>query len=172
MRSVLLAILNFSLISAIGGGSVTGAQVDTWQIRTNADGTVIASAASDHAVDVGTVVTILSVGFNVKRGCRAELGFAVLSSANYGEPIGKQSPPRSEPIIFEVDGVQLPTPVPTLLKYDNGLEAVFSANVTILQALSLGTVAKVRLFSGTPTFEFSISGAGTAIAQAQRQCGG
>lgn len=172
MRSVLLAIVSFGLISAIEAGSVTRAQGDIWQVRTNADGTVIASAASDHAVDVRTVMTVLSVGFNVKRGCRAELGFAVLNSAHYGELIGKQPPPRAEPIMFEVDGVQLPTPGPTLVKYDNGFEAVSSANATIVQALSLGTIARVRLTSGTPTFELMIAGGGTAIAQAQRQCGG
>ena len=71
-----------------------------------------------------------------------------------------------------VDGVQVSTPAPILVKYDNGFEAVFPADTLIMQALSSGTVARIRLLTGTPMFEFSISGARAAIAQAQRQCGG
>ena len=171
MRPVLLAILSFGVMIAVGAGSVIHAQINVWHVSTSDDGTVIASAASDRAGDVGTVVTMLNVGFNGKRGCRAELGFAVLKGATYGEPVGKRSPPRTEPIMLEVDGVQLPTPAPTVVQYDNGFEAVFSANTTIVQALSLGSIAKARLLSGAPIFEFSLSGARAAIAQAQRQCG-
>lgn len=172
MRLVYVAVSSLGLTIALGAGSVTHAQIDTWQVSTNDDGSVIASSASYHAGNPGTVVAILDVSFNGKRGCRAELGFAVLRGATYGELVGKQSPQRTEPIILEVDGVQLPTPAPTLVEYDNGVKAVSSASATIVQALSLGTIAKVRLSSGTPPFEFSISGARAAIAQAQRRCNG
>jgi hypothetical protein len=170
MRPLYQTLWSSGLLIAMWAGSVAHAQVNIWQVGISDDGTVTATAASDHTGSVGTVVTMLNVGFNRKRGCRAELGFAVLKGATYGEPVGKQSPPRTEPIMLAVDGVQVSTPAPILVKYDNGFEAVFPADTLIVQALSSGTIARVRLVTGTPTFEFSISGARAAITQAQRQC--
>ena len=70
---------------AMLAGSVAYAQANIWQVGTSDDGTVTATAASDPAGRVGTVITMLNVGFNRNRGCRAELGFAILKGATYGE---------------------------------------------------------------------------------------
>lgn len=171
MRILLpLIVLSVGLMCALSASPVAHAQGNLWRIGTSDDRTVIATVAMDHTGSGGTIVTMLNVGFNAQRGCRAELGFAMLKSATYGDAVGKQSPPRTEPIVLMVDGVRVVTPAPTLVKYDNGFEAVFAADTIIVQALSAGTIATVRILSGTPTFEVPISGAGAAITQAQRQC--
>ena len=151
-------------------GPIAHAQGNLWQVQTSNDKTVTATVTAEQVGSGGTIMTLLNVGFNAQRGCRAELGFAMLKGAAYGETVGKQSPPRTEPIVLMVDDVRVVTPAPTLIKYSNGWEAVSAADTTIVQAISAGTKATVRILSGTPTFELSISGAGAAIMQAQRQC--
>lgn len=146
------------------------ARESLWQIHTGDDGTVVATIAIDQTGSLGTIMTLLNVGFSVQRNCRAELGFAMLKGPAYGEAIGKQSPPSTHAISLTVDGALIITPAPTLVKYDNGWEAVSATDTTMMRALSLGTIATVRMLSGTPTFEFPISGAGAAIALAHRKC--
>lgn len=159
----------FGLACALSVG-VAHAQANFWQVQTSDDGTVIATAGATQTGSDGTIVTLLNIGFNGQRGCRAELGFAVLKGTTYGKAIGKQSPPRTEPILLMVDGARVATPAPTLVKYDNGWEAVSAAAGTILEAISAGTTASVRILPGTPLFQLPISGAGAAITQAQREC--
>ena len=141
----------FGLMCALSTDSTAHAQENLWKIQTSDDRTVVATVAMDHAGVGGTIVTLLNIGFNAKRGCRAELGFAILKSGIYGEVVGKQSPPRTQPIMLMVDGARVVTPAPILVKYDNGWEAVSAADSTIVQSLSTGTTATVRILSGTPS---------------------
>jgi len=94
----------------------------------------------------------------------------MLKGAYYGNPIGKILPTQTEPVKLIVDEAKVATPAPFLVKYDNGLEAVFPADVRIIRALAIGTMATIQIVSGTPKFEFPIAGADVAIAQAQREC--
>jgi hypothetical protein len=80
------------------------------------------------------------------------------------------SPPHTEPVSLVVDQNPVATPAPVLVKYDNGVEAVFAASRQIVQALVAGTTATVQIVPGTPRFEFPIAGAGAALDAARRQC--
>lgn len=112
----------------------------------------------------------MNVGFAPKDGCQAELGIAMLKGNGYGTPVGRLSPPHTEPISFAVDKIPITTPAPFVVKYDNGLEAVFSADQSIMQAIANGTTATAQLVPGTPRVEFPISGARTAFDEALHEC--
>lgn len=146
------------------------AQESLWRLQTSDDRTVTATIAMDHPTSGATIVTLLNVGFSPKTKCQAEVGIAMLKGSSYGNPVGRMSPPRTEPVSLMVDQTRVATPAPFLVKYDNGLEAVFPADQRIIQALIAGITATVQIVSGTPKFEFPIAGAGAIIAKAQRQC--
>lgn len=147
------------------------AQKGLWAIRVSDDGTVVASIAMDHPGASGTTITtLMNVGFGPKGGCQPEIGFAILKGEGYGKIVGKMSPPRTEPVSLKVDQKSVPTQAPFLVKYGNGLEAVFPADRQVVEALAAGTTATVQIVSGTPKFEFPISGAGAAMAEARRLC--
>jgi hypothetical protein len=153
-------------------GSAACAQGTPWRIQNSDDETVTATVATAQTGRAGDLIsTLLTLGFNKKTQCRQmEFGIAALQGSGYGEPIGKISPPRTEPISLDVDGRSIDTPLPFLVKYDNGYEAVFAATDEVTEAIMYGKVAIIQIVSGTPRFEFPISGAGVAIAEAQRKC--
>jgi len=147
------------------------ARQSSWTVQASDDGTVVARVAMDHRGTTGTtIMTVLNVGYGRKNGCQPEFGIAMLKGSGYGSPVGKISPPSTEPITLVVDESRVPTPAPFLVKYDNGIEAVFAASPEIVQALVAGTTATVQIVSGTPTFEFPLTGAGAALDAARRQC--
>lgn len=160
------------LASLVATASVSArAQKSLWDIQVSDDGTVVASIAMDHPGASGTaIVTLINVGFGPKGGCQPEIGIAMLKGEGYGKPIGKISPPHTEPVKLTVDQKPVPTQAPFLVKYDNGLEVVFPADRQVLDALATGTTATVQIVSGTPRFEFPITGAGNAIAEARKRC--
>jgi hypothetical protein len=141
-----------------------------WKVQRSDDGTVVATVAIDHAIATGTLISLMNVGFDPKHGCQPKLGIAMLKGNGYGTPLGRLSPPHTEPISFSVDKVLISTPAPFVVKYDNGLEAVFSANQSIMQAIGNGTTASAQLVPGTPRVEFPISGAGSAFDEALHEC--
>jgi hypothetical protein len=69
-----------------------------------------------------------------------------------------------------VDKTPITTPAPFIVKYDNGLEAVFAISQPIMQALTNGTTATAQLVPGTPKLEFPIYGARAAFDKALRDC--
>jgi hypothetical protein len=160
-----ILILAFTLSAA-----TLHAQESQWQIQTSGDGTILATIATDHPTATGTFMTVLSVGFGKGDGCIAELGLAILKGNGYGRPIGKTVPSQNEPMELMIDQVPLVTPAPFVVVYSNGAEALFAADQSIVQALLKGAIADVRIIPGTPTFEFSISGASAAIDEAHRRC--
>jgi hypothetical protein len=146
------------------------AQDSLWKVQRSDDGTVLATVAIDHAIATGTLISLMNVGFAPKGGCQPELGIAMLKGNGYGTPVGRLSPPHTEPISFAVDKTPITTPAPFVVKYNNGLEAVFSANQSIMQAIANGTMATAQLVPGTPRVEFPISGARTAFDEALHEC--
>jgi hypothetical protein len=60
--------------------------------------------------------------------------------------------------------------VTRIIKYGNGLEAMFLADGYVFQALTGGPTATIQIVSGTPRFEFPLARAAAAAAEAQRQC--
>ena len=156
---------------AVMCGTPASAQGSLWGVQTSDDGTVVASIVTDHPTATGTmVVSMLNIGFGPTRGCQPEIGIALLKGSGYGNPIGKMPPAQTEPVNLVVDQRLVSTPAPFLVKYDNGLEAIFPADAQILQSLAIGTTATVQIVSGTPRFDFPITGAGDAIANARREC--
>lgn len=150
---------------------VVRAQQSPWRVSTSDDGTVLAALAMDHPEVLGaTILTVMTIGFEPQAGCHAEVGVAVLKGREFGSPVGRISPPRTEPVSLTVDGSLIPTPAPFLVKYDNGWEAIFLADRKIFQALITGRTATVQIVSGTPKFEFPIAGAAVAVSAAQQQC--
>lgn len=91
------------------------------------------------------VFSLLNIGFGPKDDCKAEVGIALLKGREYGAPVGRISPPRTEPVSLSVDDHLIPTPAPNLIKYDNGLEVVFLADGSVFQALISGTTATDKL---------------------------
>jgi hypothetical protein len=160
-------------ITLIAAAPAAGAQAhnDLWRIETSDDGTVVANLAMDHPRASGTVIiTVMNIGFGPKDGCQPEVGVAVLKGSGYGNSVGKVSPAQTEPMSLWVDGELIPTPAPFLVKYDNGLEAVFSAGQRVVRALTAGTTASVQIVPGTPRLVFPLAGAGRASSQALNEC--
>ena len=146
------------------------AQDTLWKVQRSDDGTVVTTLALDHAIATGTLVSLMNVGFAPKNGCQPELGIALLKGNGYGTPVGRISPPHTEPVSLVVDNIPITTPAPFVVKYDNGLEAVFAASQSIMQSIANGTTATAQLVPGTPRVEFPISGARTAFAEALHEC--
>jgi hypothetical protein len=159
--------MTVALACLVATASVSAhAQKGLWTIQVSDDGTVVASIAMDHPGESGTtIVTLMNVGFGPKGGCQPEIGIAVLKGSGYGKPVGKMSPPYTEPVNLTVDQKPVSTQAPFLVKYDNGLEAVFPADRQVVEALASGTTATVQIASGTPRFEFPITGAAGAITK-------
>jgi hypothetical protein len=165
-------LLTVALACLVGtAGASARAQKGFWTIQVSDDGTIVAGIAMDHPGASGTtVVTLMNVGFGPKSGCQPEIGIAMLKGDGYGTPVGKISPPHTEPVNLTVDQQRVSTQAPFLVKYDNGLEVVFAADQKVLGALAAGTTATVQIVPGTPRFEFPITGAGGAIAEARKRC--
>lgn len=169
MRYGLLAVVVLVLLLATAG--IAHSQSEQWKVQTADDETTVATIATDHLGRSGrTIVTLLNVGFAPNRECQPEIGIAMLEGSGYGKIIGKISPPRTEPIQLTVDDKLIATQQPFLVKYDNGLEVMFPADAALLGALTAGTTAIVQLVSGTPKFEFTLTGAGEAFAAARKRC--
>ena len=146
------------------------AQDTLWRVQRSDDGTIVAIVALDHATATGTLASLMNVGFAPKNGCQPELGIAMLKGNGYGTPVGRISPPHTKPISLSVDKIPITTPAPFVVKYDNGLETVFAANESIMEAIANGTTATAQLVPDTPRLEFPISGARTAFNEALHEC--
>ncbi len=153
-------------------GSAAVAQESAWRVSMSDDGTVVASVSMMHTGMNGeTLSTVLNVGFDRKTQCKTvEFGVAALRGSGYGDPIGRLSPPRTEPIDLDVDGRSVETPLPYLVKYDNGFEAIFVAGPDVIHSISTGRVAIAQIVPGSPRFEFPIYGGSDAISEAQQRC--
>ncbi|MGH7100196.1 MAG: hypothetical protein ACREE4_21475 [Stellaceae bacterium] len=168
MRYLLTAALAYLVMMANVSAQT---KKSLWTVQASDDGTIVASIAMDHPGASGTtIVSLMNVGFGPRGGCQPEVGIAMLKGDGYGKPVGKISPPHTEPVNLMVDQKPVLTQAPFLVKYDNGLEVVFPASRQVLQALAAGITASVQIVSGTPKFEFPIAGAADAIADARKRC--
>lgn len=160
-----------ALVAAVAALSHAWAQTATWQVHKADDGTFLATMPIDHPTTTGAIIlTSLNIGFGRKNGCQPELGVAMLKGTGFGSPVGRVSPPRTEPITLLVDRSHVSTPAPFLMKYDNGLEVVLPVPQDTLETLAAGKTATVQIVTGTPRLEFPLAGIRAAMTEALRQC--
>ena len=57
-----------------------------------------------------------------------------------------------------------------LVRYSNGIEAMFSAQGDLIEALKVSKLARVKVFATSPIFEFPLQGAKMAIESARFNC--
>ena len=162
---------NLIVAAALVWSTAALAQSSAWQVQRSDDGSVVASLGMEYPSSQGvTILGLLNVGFGARDRCQPEIGVALLKGRHYGSAVGRISPPRTEPISLVINGVEIPTPAPFLVKYDNGLEVLFPGDPRILEALLGGSTAVVQIVPGTPQLTFPIAGGGEAIAEADREC--
>lgn len=142
-----------------------------WVVDTSDDGTVVASLTLDHVNQRNpNIIAVLTVGFNAKNVCHGEIGTALLSGNGYGQPIGKVDSSKTDIMTMRIDSNSEWQVHPSLIKYENGWEALFNATDALLAQLRSGSFADSRIVPEFPTIEFPLSGAASAIGEAEATC--
>lgn len=142
-----------------------------WTVETDGDGATVASLTLDH-VNQGNLnmLAVFNVGFAAKTHCHGEIGTALLSGAGYGRPVGRVDPSKTDVMAVRVDSNSEWAVHPFIVKYQNGWEALFNAPDPLLAQLQSGSTAYSRIAPNTPTIEFPLAGAASAIDEARTTC--
>jgi hypothetical protein len=142
-----------------------------WIVQTDDDGAMVASLMLDHINQNNpNIIAVFNVGFAAKTHCQGEIGTALLSGAGYGQPVGRVDPSKTDIMVMRVDSNSEWAVHPFIVKYQNGWEALFNATDVLLAQLQLGSVAYSRIVPDSPTIEFPLAGAASAIDEARTTC--
>jgi hypothetical protein len=157
--------------AAFGLAPYAALAASPWVVNTSDDGTLVATLTLDHVSQRNpNIVAVFTIGFGTKNMCHGEIGTALLTGNGYGQPIGRVDASRTDVMRVRVDTNDEWQVHPFLMKYENGWEALFNATDALLAQLRSGSIAYSRITAEAPTIEFPLTGASSAIGEAQTTC--
>jgi hypothetical protein len=117
------------------------------------------------------MMALLTVEYKIVRDtCVIMMGLAVLEGAEYGKPVRNGRSSRSSDLMtISIDG-RTWRDRPVVVQYTNGFEAGIGVSSDLVSALRTASSVRVQQLPDTPTFEFPLEGADSAIGRASDGC--